>query len=757
MREYRESMKDPSTTLRTDRHRRQSPRRRDVGDSEHDYSKEMDIPEFMEKYPMLAEYAKQIALARLATYNQDKWGTDMGWGETFEFPQNPYPELFDPENLDTMSPKAELLYMTNPDEYYNSLMGFNDWFEHRNEPQLRLKPMTREDAKKDSIPWSQSMDEYMRGLAAQNIINDENQMRLMAQQQMYDILKEDLKSGKPQYEMALRKLLDDKDEYEPADTAELAEKQRPGLGSDWDFKQRNPALNFVLNGVVPFTNRIASDPELWHKAGPAQIGSRALGDAGMLALYALGPEALATRAALATGMGANVMSGGLKSLAARAALRTGAGAGVGAAGWGAKNLLADPLAYNAFGVGTQQGPADLRDLGLEALLGGAGNFMSTGLLRGGLKSDRAFRVREAMNPDKPSAVNYDDIKASFNAMKDKDVVSASSPRARKLFEQTDLEKYKAKYNKGDNREEVMVESNPPMTVNLNPKEGGPIELGTFQGLPKTGQKSAIKARVRDPKDEYHGFTVPPRAADAGLWKRTDILYEPSGTSQVLMADRTGTKHLRDVTDLSPVEHRKVLIEDPSENMFFNRYMEQNKSFFAPYTAEEKAALKSQMKKAQVRESDEAKQFTGRPEYMSGDEWAEMVRATRGDAINGDGANLSNMARNAQLTKKSTPGVRNKKTGEWSTSEKQQKNFAKAKKTMTHRKDMKIVGKDYLSKQRDYQQSPVLGRASAWGGIILNKAGAPFITNNANLASDVIPYGVNFLGPRAEQIEYYEKD
>jgi hypothetical protein len=164
-----------------------------------------------------------------------------------------------------------------------------------------------------------------------------------------------------------------------------------------------------------------------------------------------------------------------------------------------------------------------------------------------------------------------------------------------------------------------------------------------------------------------------------------------------------------------------------------------------------------MKAAQVRESPESSRFGGGPEYIPGEKWAAEVRATRADPLNTDKANSGNMARHAQLTKKRTPGVRDKKTGDWSTSEKQQKDFAKAEKTMSRRKDMKIVGKDFLNNQTDYQQSSLLGKASRVGGAVLNRVAPPVLTNNANLASDYIPYFVDFLGPRAEQIEYYEKE
>lgn len=749
-----ESKRDPRTTLRTDRHRRQAPRRRFTGETKHDYSEEMLLKDLAEKYPMLNEYAKQIALARLATFNQNDWNNKMGWGEVYEFPENPYPDLFDVNNLGTRTAAAELLGMQNREELNRKMEEFDDWYEHRNEPQLRLKPMTEEDAKKDSIPWNASTDEYIRALVQNGVVRDERTLRNLAQKRLYEILKEDLKSGNPQYEMALEKLIGSKDEpYAPSDTTTLKEKQGP-LGTDRTFDPRDDSMNFVANGFIPFTNRIWSDPELSYKASWYDWGLRGLGDAGMLALYALGPEALATRGALMTGLGSKYLAGTLSGIASKGAIRAGAGAGVGAAGWGAKNFVADPLMHNLAGVGTQRGPADLRDLGLEMLLNGSLNAMTTGLLRGGKASDNAFKVRKAMAPDKPSSVDYSDIKASFDAMKPKDVIDANSDKARALFEGTDLQKYRKKYP----NEEMKIESNPEMVVNLNPKEGGPITMGAFTGLTKTGQRGQINKMTKTPGDPYFGFREAKNPRLSQIWARETPVYEELIPNASLLPDKTGVPANADLKNMVPTGFkRELMVEHPDEDLFFKRYMEQNKDFFEPYTFEEKQALRKEMKAAQVRESPESSRFGGGPEYIPGEKWAAEVRATRADPLNTDKANSGNMARHAQVTKKSTPGVRDKKTGDWSTSEKQQKDFAKAKKTMSRRKDMKIVGKDFLNNQTDYQQSSILGKASRIGGAVLNRVAPPVLTNNANLASDYIPHFVDFLGPRAEQIEYYEKE
>lgn len=777
-----ESLKDPKTTHRTDRHRRQAPKRRDLGPNT-SLDKNMATEQYMEQNPILNEYAKQIALARLAVYNQEKGGgTSTGWGETFEYPPNPYPDLFDENNPDDMTAAAELLAMKDDAQYQKAVQEFAKWYATKDQPQLRLKEMTEDEAKANKIPWYESTDAYLRALAATGAIPSEDAVRSMAQMHFYNTLMDDLRSGSPKYEQALRTLIDnDREHFYPSDTTEVIRRDDPTWGEDREFihGRGHDVKNFLMNGFLPFTNRIADDPELWHRASKFQVGSRLAGDVAMdLLLYGMAPELAATRLALMAG--GRAAAGGALGLGTRALARAGAGAGVGGAGWLLKNYVADPAYHAATGVGTQQGPADVRDLGLEMLLGGAGNTLSTGFLRGAMPAERAFKIPEAMAPGKPSAVKGSDITAAFKAMDDPKVVSPTSDRARQLFENTEFEKYRKTYNnpKKGIEEVVKVESHPPMVIDLTPKEGGPMIVGAAaKGFPKGERTGVLKTMTQTPDHRYFGF-VPMGIEDKGIYTKMmptgSGVLESGPTRRMMMADKTRrtllkelhgarpadggeVKHLREVTEMVPETREVRLYEKPEADEFRVPYLEQHPEHFGKYSKEEKKAMGALMKAGQERRSVAASQFSGEPEFLTGPDFAAELSAARGNPLADNASNLKNTARQAQLYHNSTAGVRDK-SGNWTTSQKQQKRHDKAKEIATRRKDMNIVGRDYLNGTKDYQLFPNgVSGARKTAGWLLQKGGAPFVSNNANTASDLIPYAIDLLGPRAEQIEYYDED
>lgn len=772
-----ETMKDPSTTHRTGRHIRKTPaapvpRGSSAENTQIDLSQYMDLPE----NHWAREYARALAQARLDLYNQDKWDNDMGWVEQVGYPENPFPKLFtvDDEGNPELTAEGELLMMNDPELFLKNRTDFNDWLDTgRMNAKLKLVPMTKKEALEadPDARWYNSTDDYMRALSHSTGI-DERYWRDFAQRALVNMLIDDMKSDNPKYENALRnhflKDRDDDEPYTPADTAEIIKHQgdRLGrLGDDREFRPMDKDLLFLMNGFVPFSARIAGDKEMRYKASPAEWATRILGDAGLLGLYTVAPELATAKLALMTGLGSKVMAGGARGIAARAGLRGVTGAGSGAAGWGVKNYVADPALDAMFGVGAMQAPADTRDLALEAALGGFNNLLSTQLLRGGKYSDNAFRVREMMAPNNPSMVSHGDIMDSFKVMAKKNLkkegkrpgtvggdeitnIKGSTKKAKQEFAGMPLAEYRDKF--GAN-EAILTENFPELRVDLTPKEGGPFVIGEpFTGIPYGANTNVIKQEVRMKGSPYKGAVQGRGFEEGGKWTM-DAYRATKPVAKVEVPDGKGGERLADLVGLE--KGQKKLYEKAQDPQFIELYKEQNAPFFANHTDEELAGLGELASDAQIRGNKAAKQwFSGKPTVRNGEQFSGALAKAEGSVQKGNTPNQKSALQAKTLKTKSRYGTMDKDGNFVEGTKKQTKALEKATKKGAERKQMTVISKDALNRSRDYQ---TFGNntASKLAGAGARYIATPFVTNNANLASDLIPYFVDFFGPRAEPIKY----
>lgn len=750
-----ETMKDPWTTARTDRHRANAPKvRRSEGGGFG--NGEMNIEDYIAANPGLAEIAKAIALARLQMYNQDSWGNNMGWLEAFEDVPNPTPKLFtlaDDGEVD-ISPEAQLLLEDDPEKYTKMFQDFGNWMDTgRQNKRLVLKPMTKEVAERDypGYHWSRTTDEYMKALQDRGIAQEEG-VRELAQHYLMRELIDDLASGEPKYADALKnRFLKDVEDPQPADTTEIRKRQGRVFGTDKEFKRPNAAALALGNGFVPFITRNAGDPELRYKTSVPEWAARGLADAGLWALYGVAPEKAAADIALRTGIGSKIAAGGLKNMLARAGTRFGAGGLSGASGWSYKQLL-DPAYDAAFGVGVNRGPADLRDLGLETFLMGLMNMGNTQFLRGGKESDNAFRMREWMAKD-PKNVSFDDIMDSWKVMsqkKLKDVkdnsmgigadeitnIRGTTPKAKKEFASMPMDRYHELYpNEG-----VQFNRNPPLEVKMGNR--GPYKqvARPVMNKPHKGFISAMQQEIKNPKSPYFGAVPGEGLGNKNTWLMSEDVVK------TLPTGRTTTK-----------KQYVRLYGDASDPQFFNRYMAQNPKRFANMSPEERNSIAELANEAQLRESGADKYFGNGQMALKGKDYAEEISSAEGHALPGDPASAKSAGKASTLKnnpkyvniigKKVTPAPK-----------KQVEHGQRAVKKYAERKNMNLVSKSDLQKSNNFQQfgNNAFTRGA---GAVGRLAVTPFLVNNSNLASHLIPtaseYYRKLFGPPAQQIEYKE--
>ena len=429
-------------------------------------------------------------------------------------------------------------------------------------------------------------------------------------------------------------------------------------------------------------------------------------------------------------------------------MRGGAGALTGASGWSYKQGL-DPVYDSVFGVGVNRGPADLRDLWLEMALGGGMNMLNTQFLRGGKTSDNAFRIREQMAKD-PSVVSYDDIMDSFKIMeprKLKDVkdnsmgigadeitnVRSSTPKAKKEFASMPMERFHSEFpNEG-----VQFDTWPKLETRMGNR--GPYKqvARPVMNKPERGFQSAMKEEIGNPKSPYFGAIPGEGLGSKNTWLVSENVTKKGATE--------------------PEKQFVRLYGNASDDQFWNRYMAQNQKVFGKMSPEDRNSIAQLADEAQMRESGAGEYFTGKPMVLKGKDYAERLSSSEGHTLPGDPASAKSAGVVATLKhnpkyvnvdgKKVTPAPK-----------KQVKKGQEATKKYGERKQMTLVSKKDLDRTRDYQMfgNNVVTKSL---GTLGKLAGTPFVVNNANLASNIIPtaseYYRKIFGQPAQQIEYKE--
>ena len=648
-------------------------------------------------------------------------------------PQMDFLNKSDYENFGMEYPNYEHDFPTSidPDSYMEQLYKFSndysDWFYNkRGKKKLQLIPMTEDDAHKESLQWFPTTDDYIKALVETGVVANEDILRQEAQKALYNILREDIKNDRHEYDTALRNRFLDRtgnEEITPADTTVIDQTQKPRLPNpvpiarvftDMPTKREFEEYPFeqvlASNMVIPMTSHALYNPEYKYRTTPLGWGARLAGDAVTDAALAVAPELIGTRVALRTGIGSG-KSGMLRGLS-QAGIRAGSGAATHGADWALNNLVIEPLAYNSTGEGISNAPADLRDMALQATLGGLTNAAVLPFYRAG-KLDKAMDIRRRMSPKNPDEVTYKDIKDSFGMFKSKKVDPSSgskitseeitnlkaTPEVKKQFANMAYKDYDAKYPMSAQQvvmapelklKEVGRELTPTSDYEINytispvmdrPSQGK-LNKGLFktmtakEGSPYAGYELGSGMELADKSNRLHSGT-----ASKGK-RKTE--YELVGPDKKVLLE--GGKGDYDVLLLNP-DKRFYLDYKKATGLDDIIPVEHNEDFIELADA------------ATRLDGENAKRlFSGKTEVIPQREYNKALGMYLKSSDN-----TPNTAATDILTKRATVGNLDKETGKFvKADKKQRKALKKAEATKQKRLQMNLVSTADLTKGTNFE-------------------------------------------------------
>ena len=428
--------------------------------------REQNVKALLATNPELEPLLRQVALARIKMLNSDdKWtkSKKYGWGHRIDYPMPPDADEYfsyreDPETgelyiddsdkvLDFLLPNGEY-----NEEYKSRRKPFEDYLSHQ--MNHVLEPMTREDAEKNGYAWYPSTYEILNALAETQYGEGNKRALYDATQRLFSqLMLEDSDKETPEYEKAWSRILNDDGEQET------------------QFEAPNGVWSTAKNMVIPFTNAVLEDPELWAKTNTIEALARGGTDALLNAASVALPWAGAARGA---------------TMASRPALGAMLG---GAIGGGANYALgrgANEVYDFATGHGGIEYPIDLTDAGLEVGLGSIGGLgASANRVRG------MGRLKKIMSPDTPKRVKNSDIDKSIELVEK----HGTKADAEWPFRSSAFDEYESKYPDAG----TMVHVYPKLQVKVN-DEFGKRTIPLAQGLPSgkatnTGRKTGHGANA----------------------------------------------------------------------------------------------------------------------------------------------------------------------------------------------------------------------------------------------------------------------
>ena len=428
--------------------------------------REQNVKALLATNPELEPLLRQIALARIKMLNSDdKWtkSKKYGWGHRIDYPMPPDADEYfsyreDPETgelyiddsdkvLDFLLPNGEY-----NDEYKSRRKPFEDYLSHQ--MNHVLEPMTREDAEKNGYAWYPSTYEILNALAETQYGEGNKRALYDATQRLFSqLMLEDSDKEAPEYEKAWSRILNDDGEQET------------------QFEAPNGVWSTAKNMVIPFTNAVLEDPELWAKTNTIEALARGGTDALLNAASVALPWAGAARGAvMASRPALGAMLGGAIGGGANYALGRGANEG-----------------YDFFtGHGGIEYPIDLTDAGLEVGLGSLGGLgASANRVRG------MGRLKKIMSPDTPKRVKNSDIDKSIELVEK----HGTKADAEWPFRSSAFDEYESKYPDAG----TMVHVYPKLQTKVN-DEFGKRTVPLAQGLPSgkatnTGRKAGHGANA----------------------------------------------------------------------------------------------------------------------------------------------------------------------------------------------------------------------------------------------------------------------
>lgn len=428
--------------------------------------REQNVKALLATNPELEPLLRQVALARIKMLNSDdKWtkSKKYGWGHRIDYPMPPDADEYfsyreDPETgglyiddsdkvLDFLLPNGEY-----NEEYKSRRKPFEDYLSHQ--MNHVLEPMTREDAEKNGYAWYPSTYEILNALAETQYGEGNKRALYDATQRLFSqLMLEDSDKETPEYEKAWSRILNDDGEQET------------------QFEAPNGVWSTAKNMVIPFTNAVLEDPELWAKTKTIEALARGGTDALLNAASVALPWAGAARGAvMASRPALGAMLGGAIGGGANYALGRGANEG-----------------YDFFtGHGGIEYPIDLTDAGLEVGLGSLGGLgASANRVRG------MGRLKKIMSPDTPKRVKNSDIDKSIELVEK----HGTKADAEWPFRSSAFDEYESKYPDAG----TMVHVYPKLQVQVN-DEFGKRTIPLAQGLPSgkatnTGRKAGHGANA----------------------------------------------------------------------------------------------------------------------------------------------------------------------------------------------------------------------------------------------------------------------
>lgn len=346
----------------------------------------LDSDNFAERFPQLAEAARNAAIARLAFYGLpeeelDKW---HGWIEDpnynpellARFPEQLRDELeYSPEGkFYKLKKESRVLDQYEPEQVALIMKSLGDNFPEGIPPKTALKHVLKSDVPAGT-QFYPSTQQYLNdvlfagGFAESDPVTEATYD--LARKYLTDMTIRDteLPPESRKYSKNIRKMLGkgDEEDYTLGDLKSHFKEGFFGPAGEFDA---TPGMGYWLQGMFdPARAAVTQDPELEKKSSTLEKTARTVYDIGKLAMMARLPELATTGLAKA----------GVPYAAHPVLTRTGAGAITGAVMSPADYFIGDPIFEKKYGYGVTHHPFDLSNVAADALIG-AGLSAAGGIL-----------------------------------------------------------------------------------------------------------------------------------------------------------------------------------------------------------------------------------------------------------------------------------------------------------------------------------------------------------------------------------------
>lgn len=655
--------------------------------------------ELREDFPWLEddEILDAMVRARLGFYgDKPDYDKSKGWIEKKRSIEQPYPEEFIlQDGVPTLTARGQELANEDMLASWRRSQEVENWqkFPYRGVDFVRG---TREEAGEN--PWFRTMDEYSDALL--NSIGSEYSRALQdaLQERMYKVLEEDLASENPQYLQALKnKLLPDFDYSKGRPTIEDLRKYQTEIGKKpfnyQEFERPHRITTMGTSVAVPMWSATHFDPELNYNTSNLEAGARLGGDMLMNALAFYAPVKGAQ-------MGGAFISRKVpyfRNVAGRAGAM--AGGALGGAGTYGAERVADEALETTTGKGYHQYPIDVRDLGLQALLGGAAGLP----WRKGVPKYNELRAK--IDPNFTSTVERSDVADMIKAQKEaQNLIKQGRGKVGKDAIETQYQDrawrdYRNKFGE----DEAVNFQHPPV-------------IKDDEGIPLVQNAPAGKVtQVRDPKGKQ---------VRRGTMEDADLLVE---RDPVRFMDASGKPVKVDV----PVAHADA------DASLRKRYFEQNADYYQGMSEEAKEDLWKAAKASRERDNKFSGLFTGSDEVVPISTVRENMRLFGGRPLNEGERSLKNKGVEWLWRNKTTPGKMD--GGKFvEAGEAQQEALREAKNTAHRRYGHNMLGEKELyeepKRSKGVDIAKGLGKVASFGNAFFHNV-IPY----SNLVGGVQPY------------------